>query len=747
MHSRYFRIFFSVTIFVLFSQYLTAESPTPWESIYADVESFTPRIEASEGERALVEYIQEFAVTYSLDVEQYDFSSFRNGHSFSKVLSIDIPGKREDTVWIAAALDQAQDSASSPSANLESAKNSVAGNLGITAALALLQHYSETTPELSLRFLFLGSEHGRLESGGSRLVLSQYLPGEPVALLYLDLGEARLPLHLHAGARGSLAPLWLMEGTAEALSMGGLTWSVPTALLQLQRIGLGPKGVLIQPYFDAGIPALTLTHSGSDLTLPISVGRFGRRFESTVDSFLSQHADGLPAAWDRNYLFFRTQNGYFSLDEAFHVASIFVVMGLTLLYGFIARARTRRYRNTIARNIWNIPGFAVVCFAFLFLTTLIIRQLLEVRAFPEFWAYYPVGFFFMKILGAVFLFSLTLQVVMRLPFSKNGSFYSATALLLLFTSVVVSAIVDVAVSYYFIWAFLCAFLFSVSRRRRYMYLLMVLAPTPLLVFTFEALRLPELQVTETLLLSPIRGNLLQTLIVLPFLLMFVRMDFLIPHPSAGKKRWTLKVLSSVTGFSFGALLLLLLSITPFSPESPRPVSVFENNDIETSIRTVTVQAPNRIGEIDLVLHDETFELSSVQQEETFMADHRDSPLQVQVTTSVFLDRKRVRLRLDAVRPLSSVRLQLLSEDPLFLLHSELPTRLADDRRSGDIFIGANPQLPLSFEFTVPADAELSLEFFSVPRTETQASYIAGTSDKLLLTEEYRELVPLQSSAR
>ncbi len=611
----------------------------------------------------------------------------------------------------------------------------------------MIQRYNESTPDLSLRFLFLGSEYGSLHSGGSRLVLSQYLPGEPVAVLYLDLDEPRLPVRLHAGAQGSLAPLWLLEGTANALANGGLTWSVPTALLQLQRIGLGPEGEQIEPYLHAGIPALKLSDTGHELSHTIPVERFGRRFESSVDSFLSQHAEGLPLAWDRNYLFFRTRDGYIAIDEAFHVATIFMVLALTLLYGSVARSRTRRYRSTIARNIWNIPGLAVVCFAFLFVTTLVVRQLLQIRGFPELWSYYPVAFFLLKMLGAIFLFSLTLQVVMRLPFSKNGSFYSATALVLLFAGVVVSAVIDVAISYYFIWAFVCAFLFSVSRRRRYMFLLMVLAPTPLLVFTFEALSFPELRVAETLLLSPVRGNLLQTLIVLPFLLMFVRMDFLIPHPSPGKRRWTLKLLSSLTGFSSGALLLLLLGVTPFSAESPRPVAVADRNDSESSTRTVAVRTPDRIGEIDLILHDQLYELSSLEQQESFITAHRDSPLQVQVTTSVFLDRKRVRLRINAERPLSTIRLRLLSDDPLFLLHSELPTRLTDDRRSGEIFIGANPELPLAFEFTVPADAELALEFLSEPRSDPQTSYIATASNELLLTEQFRELVYLQNSAR
>ncbi len=739
MHNRYLRIVLSLTISVLFSQYLSALSPTPWETIHADIGAFAPRIEAAEGELALIEYIEQFAAARSLETQVYDFSGFRGGHSFSRVVSIEISGDREDTIWVAVALDQPR--------NGLVGEEPASGNLGVTAALALLQRYSDVTPELSLRFLFLGSEHGSLQSGGSRMVLSQYLPGEPVALLYLDLHEARLPLHLHAGARGSLAPLWLLEGTADALVSGGLSWSVPTALLQLQRIGLGPHGSLIEPYLHAGIPALKLSDSESVYSTPIPVDRFGGRFENAIDSFLSAHAEGLPSAWDRNYLFFRTQYGYFSMNEAFHVAAIFMVLALTLLYGSVARGRTRRYRSTIARNLWNIPGFAAVCFAFLFATTLIIRQLLHIRAFPELWSYYPVPFFLLKILGAIFLFTLTLQVVMRLPFSKNGSFYSATALLLLFAGVVVSAIVDVAMSYYFIWAFLCAFLFSVSRRRRYMFLLMVLAPTPLLVFTFEALSLPELRVAETLLLSPIRGNLLQTLVVLPFLLMFVRMDFLIPHPSPGKRRWTLKLLSSLTGFSSGALLLLLLGITPFSAESPRPVSVADHSDVESSSRTVTVRAPNRIGDVSLVLHEDRYEISSLEREESFSATHRDSPLEVQVTTSVFLDRKRVRLRVDADRSLSSIRLRLLSEEPLFLLHSELPTRLTDDRRSGEIFIGANPNVPLTFEFTVPANADVTLEFLSVPRTQSPESYIVSPADRLLLTEQFRELVFLQDAAR
>ncbi|TVR89559.1 MAG: hypothetical protein EA428_10025 [Spirochaetaceae bacterium] len=739
MHNRYLRIVLSLTISVLFSQSLSALSPSSWETILADIDAFAPRIEAAGGERALIEYIQDFAAAHSLETQDYDFSGFRNGHSFSKVLSIEISGDREDTVWIAVALDQPRDRAPG--------KEAGSGNLGVTAALSLLQRYSEVTPELSLRFLFLGSEHGSLQSGGSRMVLSQYLPGEPVAVLYLDLDEARLPLHLHAGARGSLAPLWLLEGTADALAKGGLTWGVPTALLQLQRIGLGPHGSLIEPYLHAGIPALKLSDTESTYSNTIPVDRFGRRFEGAIDSFLSSHAEGLPSAWDRNYLFFRTQNGYFSMNEAFHVATIFVVLALTILYGSVARSRTRRYRSTIARNLWNIPGFAAVCFAFLFITTLILRQLLHIRAFPELWSYYPIPFFLLKIIGAIFLFTLTLQVVMRLPFSKNGSFYSATALLLLFAGVVVSAIVDVAISYYFIWAFLCAFLFSVSRRRRYMFLLMVLAPTPLLLFTFEALSLPELRVAETLLLSPVRGNLLQTLIVLPFLLMFVRMDFLIPHPSPGKRRWTLKLLSSLTGFSSGALLILLLGITPFSEASPRPVLVADHNDIETSSRTVTVRTPNRLGDVDLVLHEDRYELSSLERQERFTTAHRDSPLDVQVTTNVFLDRKRVRLRIDADRPLWSIRLRLLSEEPLFLLHSELPTRLTDDRRRGEVFIGANPELPLTFEFTVPADAELALEFISVPFTETPASYIVSPGDRLLLSEQFRELVILQNGPR
>ncbi len=656
-----------------------------------------PRPEASPSEARLIEYIVAVAQGNGLEATTTDFADSAAGHSFSSVVEIVVPGTGSATAVIVAPLNHP-----------ENASADEDRSASVAAALAVLDAIADAAPlPTTFRFLFPGAEYGEQPDYplGTRRYLETYFAEGPHALLYLD--ASRLPLVVDTGGGGKVTPPWLLQRTLNAAGTHADRVGVTLGLNQLHRVDLTDAPAPLIAFLRADIPSVHLSSGESGLAPP-SVAAVARELTQVTGDWARSFATDIPDTWDRHYLSFRVGSRFVLVAEQDFLLILLGVLLATLFYALVFRHKLKRYLRTTVRNGWNLPMLFLLIFGFLTAATQSLELLLSAHRFPTIWTWYPGAYFALKIALAFLLFTIAAQLLRYLPLSKRGSFYSASALFVLFIDIVIFSVIDVSLSYYFIWAYVWAFLFSVVRARSLKALTLLIAPFFLIAVTLNVFRVPELDLAERLLLSP-RGDLLISFMILPFLLMLIRLDFLVRHPVRGRRSFALRIASIVSGvFVLGVLAFVLIS-SPFSPTNPQPVSAVETVDYPELERRLDLTSPAPLGEIRVIFAGADEEVTAAGREYSRSSTLLPDVLSVRLSYEVFLERDRGRLEIDAPLPLYNVSVSFTSPDPMVIYDVGYPVDVSPDRRSARISIGRRPPLPLVVNFTLARGVNPTIE--------------------------------------
>ncbi len=622
------------------------------------------------GENDALLYIENEIRRLGVSAETRDFSGLSGGHSFSRIIDAVVPGALPSTLIVAAPVD---------------------GD-GFAAALALsLLADTGDNPPVTLRFLFLGGEGGA--PLGSRLFLQDFFPQDPAAVLYLNPRGAGEYV-FQTGARGVVAPSWMVKRIGDAASVSGLRHRVLGVRNQTFRFGLADTVSPAKEYLRAGYPAISVEGG-------IPGGETGfDDFRGFFRTFLRENSGGFPGEWDRHYVFFRFGNRSVIIEEPVIIGVLLLVLGLSFLYPLIFRGYMLRYLRTFGRNFWNLPLFLVVIGAFLFIGTLTVRGAALARGTPGLHTHAPFVFFALKISFAAFLSALTFHNLRRLPISKNGSFYSAAAIFFLFINVVLFSIINLSYGYYFLWAYIVAILFSIFKNRLVKFLLIFAAPFWLYTVTYDTFTLPEPELIRILIESPVKGNLLLAFIVLPFFLMLVRMDLLFRHPKKGKSGFGLKIFTALFAAVSAALLSYALLFDPYA-EIPQPLHVREFVDPGENIHTLELTSPSPLGELDVDFGGASFSVSTGKRNLTLDLDAPPDMFRKTVRSEGFLDRVTYTLRLEPRLPTEKVDFFLRSDEPLVVYDANFPYSPDISGGAAEIHIGRNPPVPLEIVLTLP----------------------------------------------
>ncbi len=655
-----------------------------------------PRPEGSEGERNALEYVSSVLDSAGVDYTIRDFADLDDGHSFSRIVDISIRGRTNETLLLFV-----------PLSHPDTAGPDEDGSASLAATLALVEAAARGESNLSFRIAILGAEHGTAPPYplGSRLFLRDYFPDSDTVALYLDANQPGIVLD--TGGGGEVTPSWLVTAAVDSAREAQLAPRLRAGLNQLHRMGISSAPEPLVELLKAGLPAIHLGSQPGEFG-PASVADSAAAVAGFLQNFVTRFEPDIPADWDRHYLYFQFGRRHVVVPEQVYLILLLGVVFGTLLYALIARRQLGRYIRTIARNFWNLPVLFLLIFAFLSAGTLLLDLFLFVRQFPTLWQHSPMAYVSLKLVLSVLLFSLAAQLLRMLPLSKNGSFYSASALFVLFVDIIIFSVLNLSFSYYFVWAFLLSFLFSILRQRTLKLLALIAAPVLMALVAVEVLAVPELRVTDILLFSP-RGNLLLSFVTLPFMLMLIRLDFLIRHPVAGRKSFALRTVTIGSAAISVALLVFIVVSTPYSPTNPQPIVVTELVDYESFTRNLTLSSPAPLGEFTISYLGETDEVSTRSRTWEVSTDRVPDVLSVRLSTADFLDRNLARLTVDAPIPLEEVEVHFSSEQPMTIYDADFPYHLAPDRLSAEIFIGRRPQLPLVINYTTTSDTAPRIE--------------------------------------
>ena len=658
---------------------------------YAGLQQQYPRPEGSAAELGVLRQAEQRLGELGIPTRRLDFRESDRDHSFSEVLVASVAGERRDTLLLAVPLDHPAE-----------ASRDRDGSLSVALALGLLEAARARRPTLSLEVLFLGAEFGDGPQYpmGSRLFLRDYTSADPAMAMYLNLRAVPSRLLVRTGGRGSECPFWLIDRTTQALDAAGLFFRIRGNETQIFRFGLTDQPTMIEPYLNAGYPAVGL--EGEYEGLPAGGEEaWVASFLAFLEDFDGSFRAGIPETWDRHYLFFQIRSFFFRISERLYVILLIGVLGGALLYSLFSSRRLTRYLRLLGRDFWVLPLYFLLVFLMLFLATWALEGLQRLRNSTDLWSRLPLPFLGFKLAAPLLLFFALLPVLRRLRVPLRGGFYSAAALLCLLGDIVVLAAINLSFSYYFLWAFAFALLFSATSNRVLKLLAFLASPYWILKTVVELFSLPVLRFCHVVLLSKLWGNLLLAAVLLPFILMYIRLHLVLPWFRISSRR-TRRVLSAGL---FGAILAGLggffLLYTPYGPGRPQPVSAEYLVDRVNARAQVVLASPAPLRDLYLL------EPGALRVVDTHsrLARRELPPIADLITPRVrevgFLDRKNIHLDLQPVGRPVRVRLTVSSPEEFVLYDANFPYQREPDGRRYTLLIGANPPLPLPVQLTLP----------------------------------------------
>ncbi len=683
-------------------------SPLAVADTLPEVARLSPRPEGSTAEKDLLALITERLLAIGVTPTPFDFSSADFAHSFSSCLRVDLPGASRDTLILAVPLD-------TPAGALAGAD----GSVNVALALDLISRTHGTTPPLSLTVLFLGAELGDAPEYplGSTLFLRDFRPDYRAAVLYLDLRDGSSPVVLKTGGRGIVSPSWLVERCVQALRDAGIPFVLSGEEAQLSRMGATDERTLIEPYLDAGYPAIGLQSASAVPPTGGSEAGPGEALTRFLERFVAAGSAGVPEGWDRHYLLLQVGGMSLVLGEQAYVTILLAVLAGAFLYALLFVGRLRKYLRTLARNSLVLLPLALLSFLFLAAGTYALQAILLVRGFPRAWTYDPLAFLGLKTCVALFLYALLYNVFRRFPVPRNGSFYSAAALLFLLVDIVVVAAFNVSFTWYFLWAFVFVFFSALVPNRWAKALLFLPAPFWGLRGILVVFSAPELPFCRFLLLSPLWGNLLVAGACLPFVLVVLRLGMIFPGHGILRRRRRELVLAALLLAAGAALAVRLLTFSPFSPVEPQPVAATQtievNTEGATTSTTLTLESPAPLGPLEVTDPAGSVAVPARSTAASLSLPKAPSPIGFLVDSRPVLQQRNVTLRLSMPASPQVLSATLTSDDDFILIDSSFPP-VRESPREYRLLIGAFPPNPVTLELSLPTGGvyllTLTLEF-------------------------------------
>ncbi len=681
--------------------------------------SLHPRVEGSEGEERAMEYIRRRLDALSVAHRRIDASESDSIHTFSSIIEATVPGRLPDTLILAVPVDHAPG---------EAPERDGAVNPALALSLLETLSRSRSPSPLSVRVLFLGAEHSGpapqtalavpqtelrpaqssspSDPLGSRLYLKDFFPEHRVTVLYLNLKALPSRLILRSAAPRVAAPYWLIDAATQALEEAGLFFLVRGNENQIFRIGLSSEHTVIEPWLRAGYPALSLEGEyGSEAGAAGWAGSFQRFFTL----FGARFARGIPETWDLHYLFFQARSFYLIVDEKTYLILLLAALTAILLYGVAFTGRVRKYARTVGRRVWTLPVIFLLGFGSLYVATRLLGGVLALRRMSRLWAELPLLFLAFKLLFALLPLLLLRPLLRRLPFSRNGSFYSAAALLFLFLDIVVLALYNISFTYYFLWAFFFALLFAVTPNKLLKLIFLLAAPYWLLKTLVELFALPQPEFCRLVLLSPVGGNLLLTAVLLPFVLMLLRIEMVLPTFTRVHRRIRFRVAGEVLALLLAGLFVSFLLYQPYNELNRQPVTAEGEIDLAAGTGSLRLSSLAPLDGLRLLAGGRPLLLPAGSDAARAALTDLPPPPPVSLASHAFLDRKNVTVLFEPQRRPDGIRLRLLGAGSFVLYDANFPYIRGPHGDEYEILIGRNPPIPLSVKLTLPRDGDYSLD--------------------------------------
>ena len=517
---------------------------------------------------------------------------------------------------------------------------------------------------------------------GTRNFLEHYYQESPTSFIYLNFTESPESFRIIPGADGFSSPFFLFKSVINALDSASIPYYHSNTESILFRLSAAGTESMLKAYLEEGYPAVELATAGTAVGYEDMVKKDA--LTEFYDHLLADFRQGLSSDWDSHYIF--------GLDEQQYLLLYIAVLTLLMLFPIFRRRHFGWYMKTLTKNFWILPLLFGFIFVFLSLASMLITVLLSWIGFTDLWKYNPVVVFMFKISVSLLFYSLAFKLIKKLPFSKRSSFYSISAIFFLLIELFILSGINLSLSFFALWPLLFIFLFTVFKKPLLKLMLLLVSSFMMIFSLVEIFALPSLPVLKLIILSPIQGDLLIALIILPFILSAIRVDMLSP-PSRSFTRF----LPVIFGALSVGLLVSIFAFSPFNESNPLPVNIYETIDGNTGSSDFSIECPVSVSES---LFDKL--VSSVD-----LYAGKDKNIMINVGNNFFLNRKIVDITLNFSEPPDKVKFSMYSQKPVTLFESSFPSEWLPARNMLEVYIGRNPVVPVEFSLTLNRDAALN----------------------------------------
>ncbi|MBN1524211.1 MAG: hypothetical protein JW904_07015 [Spirochaetales bacterium] len=685
-----------------------------YKDIITDIQfmqSLFPYSEGSKGEKTLINFIETRLTLLEIPYSSLSFAKSKNSHSFSRNIEATIPGIKNETLVICIPIN-------TPS-EVELKKNAYSFNIAL--ALSLCKYFSTNTPPVSVKILFLGAEFGPTKQYplGSNLFLDSFYPESPHAFLYLNFQSIPNSVNIDTGSRNRLSPAWIVSRLVDSLQKNSVSFLNSHAENQMYRTGLTDEKTVIEPFLRKEYPAISLSNTSSasaGTTDEMSV----LKIRKAIIDFSKSFQQDIPIDWDQHYLFIQNSIMTVIFPETEYIVIVSILFFIFILAAFIRRRMIRKYYLTLVKNLWNIPLIFIISFVLLLITTYILEGLLVLRDVPLLWKYLPGLFLILKVAIFLFFSAIIVKLLQGTPFSKNGSFFSVTALFFTILSLIIISMINISFSYYFIWALIFIILFTLMRKRFLKILFFLFSPILIIGILYDIFAIPQYRFCEIILFDKIAGNLLIAVIILPFVLLLIRIRLLF--------RYHAKFLFSSRTIIFSGLFLLVCTAaisvmfiySPYSADNPAPITITRTVDNDTNRHFLSFSSPVRLPVMQLNEEDFSGTVRVNSREYSLSLPGTHDYFSSRLTKKSFLNRINISIQLFPEGEPQIIECVLSSPTPFVLYDANFPFSKSEEANLYRIHIGANPPKNTSIEMTLPPgnvyDFSVTMRYKTPPDT-------------------------------
>lgn len=682
---------------------------TSLEETLSEIRSLGELRENTEGERRFFAFLVSEANRLELPVSSISIIDYSDRHSFSQVLQVQIPGTGNGSLVLAIpVLSEA------PWGDNE---------YSLAAAVGLMERLAKTPPRIGVVLAFLGADEDLL---GSKAYAAYCADQGNLAVLRVEMGGTpESQAELLFGGRGQLAPYWFVDRGITAVRNEGYRELVRANRSILYRLGLMEGETALDPWFQKGLPALTVRVQGSATPM---AGPGEKDLESCIrllESFVFSFAEGVPDQWDRQYVLFEVAGVRIAVRETQYIA---MVLGVCAALGFFFSQESLRKKDAIKEKVRKIPhGFVALAAVFLALFLCVVvcglgfRGVLRWAGSPSYWRLHPVAFFALQMVQLLTLFISAASVLARFGIiPRKAEFFRESPLVVLGIDVLLFSALGVSLSFLFLWAFIATMIgHRVARAVKRTWpeaVSLAVSLVPLAFVGLELARSPELFAFRSLLIPGPRGIAYQCFLGLPFLLMVVALG----EGVFGEKFYSFRT-AAVGCVAF--LAVFLAGTAWFVADArgfkgPEDVRIRETVDETEGTRRFEVEGARPLQAETLSRPGLSLAIEKGASSWKGNASAAERMLRITTAQRSFLDRTLITLSISARENPLRIRVEIPEIASGSIYDCSYPFKASPNGRGISISVGARPPQPLDVALTVSRDfagpAQVTAEFDKAP---------------------------------